>query len=250
MSTTRKNDGFTLLELLIAVSLLAVATTVAFVAFSTVTRAWRRGMELTDRLHHGDYVAEQLVMALRSAYYPQGRDSDPGRCGLWMENNGSGQDAADMISWVKLGGALVGRGSKFADTPHRVQFTVDRDEEGEQAVMVKAWRLYGQSEEFDPEVDVDPVFISHKVLGFDCRVAYELVDDEIDWLEEWEYTNQLPTVMELSIYLPPLEEGGEPVEIKRIVGLPVAYLAWAGGAARKTTTAPKAGTAPREGTAP
>ena len=49
---------------------------------------------------------------------------------------------------------------------------------------------------------------------------------EIEWLDEWEYTNKLPTVVELTLYLQPMKEGDEPVEVKRIIGIPVAELGW------------------------
>ena len=48
----------------------------------------------------------------------------------------------------------------------------------------------------------------------------------IEWLDNWEMTNRLPAFVELTLYLEPLEEGGQPVEIKRVVDIPVAHLGW------------------------
>ncbi len=218
--------GFTLLELLLAVSILAAVTTVTFMTFYIVTTAWRRGTVLSGNLEQGDYVADQLVMALRSAYYPDA-GAVGATYGFWNEDGGGGPAARDRISWVKLGYALVGEQAEFAESPHRVEFFLEPGADGSSLqAMVRAWRLQGQAEDFDPETDVDPVPLSNRVLGFDCRTAYQKVDDEIEWLDEWTETNRLPTVVEIVLYLQPPDPDDDPVEVRRVIGPPVALLSW------------------------
>jgi prepilin-type N-terminal cleavage/methylation domain-containing protein len=215
--------GFTLLEVLLAVTIMSLVATVTFMTFSAASSAWQRGTTLADNLHHGDYVIHQLVLGLRSAYYPERID---GEYGFWHEDGGDGETADDKISWVKLGGSLIGRNSPFAETPHRVEFFLDTDSDGDESAAVKSWRLQGQDDDFDSD-DVEPVFLSKRVVGFNCRMAWEFDDDgEIDWLDEWEETNRIPTVVEVSLYVEPTVEGDDPVEMKRIVGLRVGALAW------------------------
>jgi hypothetical protein len=196
---------------------MAVVTGVTYLTFSTVVTAWKRGMALTDDLHHGDYVVDQLVMALRSAYTVKGS----AEYGLFHEDDGGDARSSDMISWVKLGGALVGRDCPFAGSPHRVEFSVEEDDENEPAAAIRAWRLLGQPEDFESE-DVPLVFLSRQVTGFDCRCAAGMEDDEIEWLDEWEDTNSLPSFVEITLYMKPIEEGGDPVEMKRVLTIPVA----------------------------
>jgi prepilin-type N-terminal cleavage/methylation domain-containing protein len=219
--------GFTLLELLLAVTILAVAMTVAFATFGVVTTAWRKGTRLADEIHHGDFVMEQLVMALRSATYPDAKAMSPPH-GFRMEDNGDDAESSDVISWVKQGGALVGHDEALAGGPHRVVFQVaDDDETEDRVVRIKAWRLEGQPEDFDPEEDVEPVVISRRVRGFNCRTAFEKDADEgIDWLDEWEDTNRLPVYVEIALYMEPLDAGEDPVEIKRALTIPTAPLSW------------------------
>ena len=100
----RRRHGFTLLELLLAVSILSVVSVVTYMTFSTVIQAWRRGSAMTEEMHHGDFVIEQIVMALRSAYYPE-TDVAPTAYGFWHVDNGDGEEDADEISWVKIGSA-------------------------------------------------------------------------------------------------------------------------------------------------
>jgi len=219
-----RERGFTLLELMLAVGILAVVTTVTYMAFAAVVTAWKRGTALTDALHHGDFVVEQLVMGMRSAYYPDARGGSA-VYGFQTEDRGGGLYGADSMSWVKLGYALVGKECPFAGGPHRVKVSLEADDEGREAVAVRAWRVHGQPEDFDPD-EIEPVFLSARVRGLNCRSAYREVDGEIEWLDEWDDTNRLPTVVEITLYLDPLEEGGEPVEIKRVIGIPVAELSW------------------------
>ncbi len=216
--------GFTLMELLLAVAVLAGVTAVASVSFATALSAWKRGMALSEDIHHGDLVMEQLVMGLRSAYYPDARDRSAAY-GMITENNGDGPGAEDKMSWVKLGRALVGGIPDLAESPHRVEFFVGDDEDGKPCAAVRAWRLQAQPEGFKPE-EVKPVVISRRVVGFNCRTAHKIEGGEVEWLDNWEMTNRLPTLVEITLYLAPLEGGGQPVEIKRVVDIPVSHLGW------------------------
>lgn len=229
--STRAGRGFTLLELLLAVSLMAVAATVTFMVFFTATRAWKRGVALADSLHHGDFVVDQLSLALRSAYYPDtGAAGD--EYGFWMED-ASGDSPRDEMSWVKLGGALVGRDWPAVGSPHRVIVSVEPDKDGRDSVCVRAWRMQGQPEEFDPVEDVEPVFLSRRVHGLNCRPAYKTDDGTIEWLDEWEDTNRIPIAVEVTLYVDPVDDGEPPVEVKRVVSIPVASRSWdVGGSLR------------------
>lgn len=214
--------GFTMLEMLLAVAILAGVSVVIYAAFSVVTSSWQRMTKLSDDIHHADFVMDQLVMALRSAYYPEPKNHP--EYGFTHESKGSEPYSEDKISWVKLGNSLVGKECKFAGTPHRVEVSIEGEGPG-RGVAVKAWRLQGQPEDFDPE-KLDPYIISTRVAGLKIRTAYRKKENEIDWLDEWEQTNRIPQAVEITLYLAPLKEGGEPVEIKRVCPIPIAPVSW------------------------
>jgi len=224
--------GITLLEMLLAVTILAALTTVTYLAFSTITKSWKKGLALSDGLHHGDFVIEQLVMALRSSYFPEIKGGSA-QYGLQTKDNGDGESASDSICWVKVGSALVGSDCPFSGSPHRVKFSVENDDNGKRGVVIRAWRVQGpvvakdgiQEKEFDPD-KIKPTFLPSTIIGFNVRTAWQKVNDQIDWLDEWKETNKIPTVVELTFYLTPLQEGENPVELKRAVGIPVAPLSW------------------------
>lgn len=221
-----RRRGFTLLELLIAMSLMVIALTIAYMTFGSVTKAWQRGVSLSDRITHADYVMDQLVSALRSAYYPDTSALAP-QYGFWLENNGSGSRARDEFSWVKLGTALVERGASYSKGPHRVQVTVASDpaRASKSGVAVRAWRAYGQPEDFRPE-EIERFFISGKVQGIDCRIATNMVNDRIEWESDWDETNIIPYAVEITLYMEPLDSGTPAVKIQRAISLPVAPQSW------------------------
>lgn len=220
-----RDSGFTVLELMLSVALLSIIAVLSYLTFSTVTTAWRKGTALSDNLHHGDFVMEQLVTGLRSTYFPAGSPGGSPEYGFQLEDEGSFSSARDRISWVKRGSALVGKDRSFVGGSHRVQFMVMDGDNGTSVAAVRAWRLQGQPDDFDPET-LSPEVISTRVRGFNCRVAYRRVGDNIEWLDKWEFTNRVPRAVELTLYLDPLEPGESPVEVKRVLGIPAAPLSW------------------------
>jgi len=204
---------------------------------------------MADNLNRGEFVMEQIVCGLHSAFYPikqansqtnSATDtnstatgaattvSSASDYGFVLEDNGEGAQAHDAISWVKTGTALLGPDDPLWRGLHRVKITVEDDEDGRPAVTSRAWRPYGNLLDFK-EDDLKPLVISEKVLGINFRVAKEPDTDEgWKWQDEWgaDETNRLPLAVEVVLYMEPLENREEPVEIKRIVEIPVAPLSW------------------------
>jgi len=231
------SSGMTLVELILAVGLMAVVSTVAFLGYNAAVRAWRAGTELSNSLHQGDYIMEQLVMGLRSAYWkapPPGRAS---QYGFMMTDDGDGPTARDSIQWTKLGTALVGADAPYAGMPHAVEVSVrdvtDARGKTRTGLAVRSWRLDLQQADFDPD-KVSPVLLSTRVIGLNCRtldmnqptatIAGQKPD--LQWSDGWETTNKLPRVVEITLFLQPSEEGKDPLEMKRIVRLPMSDRSW------------------------
>ena len=207
----RGPDGFTLVEVLVAVAIMATAMTVIVATFVSAINAWKRGREYLEELHHGEIIMNQLTTALRSAAFFSSR---PDRYGMRF-TDGMGRYPADTVSWVCSGTAFLPPDSPLAGGLHRLVLKIESDEEGEPCLAAQAYPPLADEEELAPETWL----VSGDVRGLDLR--FYNAEDEI-WEEDWEDTNSLPYLVEVSIYLDPVEEYGAPVILKRLVEIPVA----------------------------
>lgn len=216
--------GFTLLELIMAIMILSVMMLLSFFCFDAVVQSWHAGMEMSESMGQADHVIEQLSSGLRSAYYPDtGAQLDD--YGFQLQDGGEGPEAMDSISWVKIGRALVGEDCGFAASPHRIDVSVEERGNSElKGLVVKAWRVDLQLDEFDPEEDVSSISISPRVIGLNCRVLDKdqpEKNDEPNWQDTWDFSNSIPKAVELTLYMEPPKDEDEPMEVKRVVEIPM-----------------------------
>jgi prepilin-type N-terminal cleavage/methylation domain-containing protein len=226
LSRSGARRAFTLIELLLALTLTAAALVVAFSTFHSISKAWQRGQAMSDGLNRGDYVMDQLHRGLRSAFYPpvKTRRMD---YGFLLEDDGEGPEARDALSWVKTGDALLAADSSLAGGTHRVRVSVEKNEDGEWAIVSRAWPPHVNKAFFDPGT-LEALPLSRKIVGFDCRVSTNRGDSGWEWQDTWEgyATNVLPLAVELTLYLEPPGPGDEPVRLSRLVEIPLAPHSW------------------------
>ena len=209
--TSPGTGGFTLMELLIALTIMSAAMTVVIASFVATMKGWKKGGQLLNELHHGDFVMEQLVSALRSTAFFH---TAPEFYGFQMEDQDKGRYPADFISFVTSGTAFIPVGSPLANGLHRLEMTIDDDEDGNPAVSVRAIPHLTDPKDWEE----DPWFVSSEVKGLDVRF-YNL--DQEDWEDEWKDTNAVPSLVEVTLFMDPLEKGGDPYTISRVVEIPV-----------------------------
>ena len=239
----RLRRAFTLVEVLIALTLLGLLTAMLFTSFNAVVRAWESGRAAIDATNHADYLLEQLTAALRSAYYPGSGE----QYGLIFTDDGDDLRSHDLIEWTKVGAALVGEDADFADVPHRVRITVtEPDAPFPGGFTIRAWRQGLQLDAFDPDRDTIELSLSPKVVGFNCRLldpdTARTADDELNWIDEWTKTNTLPTALELTLWMEGAEKDSDPIEAKRIVELPMGILSQNPSLAASANDSSKRGT--------
>ena len=223
-------SGVTLIELLMAVAILGVIAIVITMTLNVGVESWRTGTALADESHHADAVMEQIVMALRSAYYPETKEPTYDY-GFTFEDGGESPKAEDRISWVKVGNSLIGEDVPWAGAAHRVELFMKTDDSDEgPGLYVKAWQLVGQAEDFDPEEDVTPLLLSDQVVSFDCRIKdpdyADISGEPYEWIDEWTTSNRIPTHVLISIAVKPQKEGEDPMEYTRCVEIPMAKMSW------------------------
>ena len=230
--------GFTMIELLLAVMLLAIMTVVTGLTFNTIVRNWQRSMDYIDGLQRAEYGMRQIVSGIKSAYCPPSGDNT-GRYGFMVAERGTMREAQSDIEWTKIGTSIIGSRSAISDVPHRVRLWVKDDLESDETpglyASVKRIDLVPEGEEEEIKEREDEIFeegflLVEGIRRFECRVlksadsAYT-ADNEYDWkkADEWTGadTNKLPYKVELTFELEPVERDAEPAIIKRIVEIPL-----------------------------
>ena len=213
MRGRRSFSGFTMIEMLLATMLVGVLTTLSVLTFQAVTHGWQASTDYLDKMQRTDYAFNQLIIALRSAYWPEsasaksesktdGKGSDPSKSrntyGFYdpYDREGERPSDSDIIEWTKKGSALIGSENAMADSVHRVRVmileegdTEDGDDEKFERFRfreaIKKTGLYARafvdpglastSEEKDDKHDFypQPTLVSDGVVGFRCRTIKE-----------------------------------------------------------------------------
>ena len=238
--------GFTMIEMLLAVVLVGVLTTVSVFTFNAVSRGWQVSTDYMDKMQRTDFALNQVISGLRSMYYPHDGQQDD-RYGFVLVNNGDGEDPddSDVIEWSKTGSAIVGNKSAVADTVHRVQVMVLEEGNRDYKDEVLVTGLYARQcpdvalRPKDNPKDIDfsfandemyqPVLISDGVVGFNCRVlkTSEKVESENDdraFEDEFAESNAVPYKVELTFRIADPEGRSyrsNTAPIMRIVRIPI-----------------------------
>ena len=205
-----KRRGFTLLEIMISIVILLIALTVAWQTLSSTTRAWTSARKLMDSTHHGDFVMTQLAASLRSmAFF----DSSPGKYGFRMDDV-SGEYGEHSISWVTASGAFIPRGEFAEHGLHRIEVGAGKDDDGNEGLLVTIWPHLADEEDVEKKSWV----ISENIKGLTCNV-YNLEDER--WDDEWEDTNSIPGLIQITLYADPIRKRDDPIEYHQLIEIPL-----------------------------
>ena len=136
--------AFTMIEMLLATMLVGVLTTLSILTFQAVTHGWQASTDYLDKMQRTDYAFNQLIIALRSAYWPEEGDGGSGKSADTTKGGGTGDGKdrnqygfydpydregerpsdSDIIEWTKKGSALIGSENAMADSVHRVRVMI------------------------------------------------------------------------------------------------------------------------------
>ena len=136
--------AFTMIEMLLATMLVGVLTTLSILTFQAVTHGWQASTDYLDKMQRTDYALNQLIIAMRSAYWPENGDTGSGKSADTTKGGGTGDGKdrnqygfydpydregerpsdSDIIEWTKKGSALIGSENAMADSVHRVRVMI------------------------------------------------------------------------------------------------------------------------------
>ena len=209
-------QGFTLLELIVAIVILVIAMSIAFEAFTGTIRGWKRGTEVADGIKHGDFAMTQLASALNSMlYFYNPRKTYAFKLEKDTAANGL---PSDIVSFVTVNGAFMPADSPYAKGPHRVRLFVDGDEYGNPALYALAMPAISDEEEFEDKFDAEPVLVSREVSGLEIMIWDKQNET---WTDEWEPENAVPERIQVSLYVSSKDKNEEPIVFRRVLEIPV-----------------------------
>ena len=212
----RSRQGFTLLELIVAIVILVIAMSIAFEAFTGTIRGWKRGTEVADGIKHGDFAMGQLVSALNSMLffnnprktYAFKLEKDTAPTGL----------PGDIVSFVTVNGAFMPADSPYAKGLRRIRLFVDDDEYGDPALYALAMPAISDVEEFEEEFDAEPALVSREISGMEIMIWDKQNET---WTDDWETENSVPERIEINLYISSRDKNEEPIVFRRVLEIPV-----------------------------
>lgn len=185
----RRNAGFTLLEILVAVTLLALLIMLAMGSLRTAVRATRSGealVERTDRTRVAqEFLRRQISHAMPLAFE---RMEDAGENRVFVADRDSLRFVAPMPGYLSRGG------------PHVQWLTFERDYDG-----MKLLFDHAQLNGYDPDNPKGKSRRQPVVLlsGFrDAEFEYRALDEDGelgDWERDWDDSQRLPLMVRLKI---------------------------------------------------
>ncbi len=209
----RDRSGFTLLELLLAMTVTALVVTVVYSAWHGALVAWREGSLLTDTLQRQRVVMETLADLTESAVY-FGTDAEM----YAVKGEDTGTDASS-VSFVTASNAALPPREALLTGLRRVTIALETGPRGEKYLAISNDPAMGL-----PLGESERVWhvLSHDVIGFSVRFQNPR-DNE--WHDKWSEELTLPSAMEFAVTFAPRDDRSQPVIIERAIQLPSALYA-------------------------
>ena len=219
---TRSREGFTLLEVMLAVTILAIVVTVVYQLWSTSLTAWKRGTAASETAQRQRIVMETLTELTRSAVLI------PSDKKLY-QLTGSSDEGRSIISFVTASDVLLPANEAVLAGMRRVRILLENDEYGRPFLgMLNEPVLTADNAEPLPMH-----VLSADVVGFSVRFRNST---DGTWKEFWDEATKVPGAVEYTVAFANGQQ--DPIIVTRAIELPGAeYVTQAlGGLQNKNNT--------------
>lgn len=209
MRFRRPESAFTLLEIMLAVTILALVITAVYTTWSAGLAGWKRSAAISDSLQRERVILETLAKLTQSAVYFR---SDTG---LYAVQGTHEPKTGDSISFVTGSDLLLPQTESAASGMRRVTISLGRDQRG------RTFLGMSNSPGLVPDKEAEPVthILSADVCGFAVRYRDPR---SVAWVEKWEETALIPSAIEYTIAFGANDGRTPPVVVTRTVDLPAA----------------------------
>lgn len=206
--------GFTLMEMMLAVTILSLVVTSVYATWSAALRGWRRGTAVAEEFQRQRIVLEALDELARSAVFFVSAPA------LYEVRGSEEFGLGDSVSFVTASDLLLPPSEQLMTGLRRVTIAI-RQEPGSRATYLA---LANAPAVEDQDRIGEPVWhaISHDVVGFGVR--YRNPRDG-GWYERWEEPGLVPSAMEFTVAFRNPDPSAQPAIVTRAVELMTAAYA-------------------------
>lgn len=209
MPPERNRQGFTLIEILMAMTIFALVMSAIYSTFMLILRGSEAGLKAAAEVQRERMAMHTFEQALTSA---RSFVLDVQHYGFIAEN---GTDA--RLSFVARLPKSFPRGGRFGDFDvRRVEFAVENGPESQRQLVLRQCPILM---EFDEDEAQHPLVLAKNVK----KLEFELWDDRAkDWTDTWTQTNQLPKMIKVTLSLSSFTQNRLETkeEIARVIALP------------------------------
>jgi general secretion pathway protein J len=214
MSSTNPNrsqTGFTLLEILLAVTILGILMTAVYSTWSAALNGWRRGTDASEVYQRQRVVMDVLTELTQSALFFTA--SAPLYTVVGTKNPGLG----DSVSFVTASDAFLPPSEATDAGMRRVTISVEEDQ------YRRTYLAIVNQPALKPDDDTSEQLQAH-VVSMDVSGFFVRYLDPRDgsWSEKWDEPNIPPLAMEYTVVFGHQGDRLPPVVVTRAVDIPVA----------------------------
>lgn len=208
------HHGFTLLETLMAVAILALVISSIYRTWDTALSGWKRAMDVSDAFQRQRVVLDALSELTKSAVFVNTE------AGVYEVIGRTDPTTGSSISFITASDALLPASEASLGGLRRVTIALLRDiERGSYLAIQNQPALI---EEEDKKSEAPWHVLSDSVSGFWVRYRSPL---DGNWNDTWEEESFIPAAVEYTIVFGQPNSRTPPVVITRAVELPAAQFA-------------------------
>jgi prepilin-type N-terminal cleavage/methylation domain-containing protein len=216
METRKANAtrrGFTLVEVLLAVTILSLIITAVYSTWSASLMAWRRGGDASAVFQRQRIVMDTLTELAQSVVFFSGESA-----GLYAVTGTSKPGWGDAVSFVTASDVLLPPSEAIDAGMRRVTISLEQDEYGRMYLAIVNSPAVSAGET-NITAELQAHVLSMDVSGFSVRY---LDPRDNAWYDKWEDGNVLPLAMEFTVMFGREGDRLPPVVVTRAIDLPIA----------------------------
>ena len=207
--------AFTLLELMIAVTILGVVMASVYATWSAALSGWKRSGTISAVFQRERVVMDTLTeLASSLVYFKSDQD-------VYAVQGQHDQFAGDAVSFATASDVLLPQAESSVAGMRRVTIALQTDEQGSPFLSIMNTPVLAPSEGASAN---QAHMLSAEVRGFQVRYRHPV---DQTWQDKWDDARLVPAAMEFTVAFGGTDSRTPPVIVTRAVDIPIVQFALA-----------------------